>query len=754
MEWLGLQLFADLPATGRILLDCRHEPLLVLLAYVVACAACFATLDMAERQSHSEDPTAHRQWNVLGACCLAGGIWAMHFISMLAFKASVEVHYDLPLTILSLLIALAVAWLAMRSLDRKDMRTPHIVQSAVLIGMGIVLMHFVGMAAMQTGARQYYQTGPLLGAAIIAPLTSLLALHLARNFRNGSGTLYQAAKYGASLLIAAGMVASHFTAMSAMTLVIPSDTALRLPSGDNSLQLALGIGFITLLISGASISAALADKKLQSKEHDLRRVSVLLSELDQARASLQQAAHYDALTNLVNRRGFNQLFAERLAEHLASESRLAVMFLDIDHFKRINDSLGHHAGDELLKVIANHIKAATRSQDLVARFGGDEFCVVTSLNSRDEARHLAQRIMQRMKDPIELCGRRMVMTTSIGVSIFPDDGSSAEELLKHADLALYQSKDNGRNSLNFFNDSLKARASIALQLEEELRLALLEERGLCVHYQPIFDQRTGRVAKLEALVRWQHPQHGLLGPDRFIGIAETNGLIVDLDLWVLRHACADLALLQRGGHGDLKVTVNCSAVTLSHDELPNEVEKALFHAGVSAQQLELEVTENALMGDIQRTVNLLKRVRALGVALSIDDFGTGYSSLAYLKHLPLDVLKIDRTFLQGVPASQKDREIVQAIIVMAHTLHLQVVSEGVETEEQRAFLADHACDYLQGFLLGRPMPWAELQPMLGRLQRTRTVFTPCCDTALPGSPDLYAGTPGYRAGASVARRGH
>ena len=408
----------------------------------------------------------------------------------------------------------------------------------------------------------------------------------------------------------------------------------------------------------------------------------------------------------------------------------------------------------MLKVIANHIKAATRSQDLVARFGGDEFCVVTSLNSRDEARHLAQRIMQRMKDPIELCGRRMVMTTSIGVSIFPDDGSSAEELLKHADLALYQSKDNGRNSLNFFNDSLKARASIALQLEEELRLALLEERGLCVHYQPIFDQRTGRVAKLEALVRWQHPQHGLLGPDRFIGIAETNGLIVDLDLWVLRHACADLALLQRGGHGDLKVTVNCSAVTLSHDELPNEVEKALFHAGVSAHQLELEVTENALMGDIQRTVNLLKRVRALGVALSIDDFGTGYSSLAYLKHLPLDVLKIDRTFLQGVPASQKDREIVQAIIVMAHTLHLQVVSEGVETEEQRAFLADHACDYLQGFLLGRPMPWAELQPMLDRLQRTLVVFTPCCDTALSGSPDLYAGTPGYRAGASVARRGH
>ena len=754
MEWLGLQLFADLPATGRIVIDCRHEPFLVLLAYFVACAACFATLDMAERQSHSPEPTAHRQWNMLGACCLAGGIWAMHFISILAFQAPVEVHYDVSLTILSLLIALGVAWLAMYSLERTQMRVHHFVQSAVLIGLGIILMHFVGMAALETGAVQYYQTGLLLASGAIALLTSLAALCLARYFRNGSGTLYQAMKYGASLLMAAGIVATHFTAMSAMTLVIPADTALRLPSGDNSLQLGLGIGFITLLISGASISAALADKKLQSKEHDLRRVSVLLSQLDQARASLQQAAHYDALTNLVNRRGFNQVFAERLAEHQASESRLAVMFLDIDHFKRINDSLGHDAGDELLKVIANHIKAATRSQDLVARFGGDEFCIVTSLNNRDEARHLAQRIMQRMKEPIDLGGRRMVMTTSIGISIFPDDGTSVEELLKHADLALYQSKDNGRNSLNFFNDNLKTQATMALQLEEELRMALLEERGLCVHYQPIFDMRSGQLAKLEALVRWQHPQHGLLGPERFIGIAEANGLIIDLDLWVLRHACNDLAHLQRYGYGDFKVSVNCSAVTLNHDELPNEVEKALFHAGLCARQLELEVTENALMGDLQHTVNLLKRVRALGVTLSIDDFGTGYSSLAYLKRLPLDVLKIDRTFLQDVPGSQKDREIVQAIIVMAQTLHLQVVSEGVETTEQQAFLKTHGCDYLQGYLLGRPVPLAELRPLLERLQRQDGVLNPCYGKVLPGSPDLFAGNPGYRAGASIARRGH
>ncbi|MHA6161582.1 putative bifunctional diguanylate cyclase/phosphodiesterase [Pseudomonas sichuanensis] len=754
MEWLGLQLFSGLPTTGQIILDCRHNPYLVLLAFAVASAACFATLDMAERQSHCEDRLARRQWRILGACCLAGGIWAMHFISMLAFQAPLDIHYDAALTGLSLLIALLAAWLAMNGLDRAQMRPHHYLQTALFIGIGISTMHYVGMAALQTSAQQHYQTALLLASIAIAVATSLVALLMARYFRQGSGTLHLLMKYGASLLMAGGIVVTHFTGMAAMTLVIPSETALRLPTGDNSLQLALTIAFITLLISGSSISAALSDKKLQSKEHDLRRVNLLLSQLDQARASLQQAAHYDALTNLVNRRGFNQVFAERLAEHAASESMLAVMFLDIDHFKRINDSLGHAAGDELLKVIAGHIKAATRGHDLVARFGGDEFCIVTALKNRDEARHLAQRIMLRMKEPIDLAGRRMVMTTSIGISIFPDDGLSTEELLKNADLALYQSKGCGRNSLNFFSNGLKTRATLELQLEEELRVALFEERGLCVHYQPIFDLRSGRVAKLEALVRWQHPQHGLLGPDRFIGIAEANGLIAELDLWVLRRACADLALLGRQGHDELKVTVNCSALTLGHEELATEVELALFQAGLAARQLELEVTENALMGDIQHTVNLLKRIRAQGVALSIDDFGTGYSSLAYLKRLPLDVLKIDRSFVQDVPGNQKDREIVQAIIMMAHTLHLEVVTEGVETPEQRAFLAAHGCDYLQGYLLSRPVPLAELRPVLERLDRQARALTPCCDTALPGSPDLYADSPGFHASASIARRGH
>lgn len=758
MEWLGLQLFAELPANGQIILDCRHNPFLVGLAYTVACVGSFATLSMAERQSHTEHPAARRQWRVLGALCLAGGIWAMHFISMLAFQAPLQVYYDVASTGASLLIVMLAAWLTLHTLNRSEVRPRHYLLASLGLGLGITVMHYVGMAALQTDAQQYYQTELLLASLGLAIATSLVVQLLARYLRNGSGTHYVAKKYAASLLMGAGLICTHFTGMAAMTLVIPTTTALQLSSTDNSLQLSLTIAFITLLISASSISAALADKKLQSKEHDLRRVNVLLSQLDQARVSLQQAAHYDALTNLVNRRGFNQVFAERLAEHSANERMLAVMFLDIDHFKRINDSLGHDAGDELLKVIAAHIKAATRSQDVVARFGGDEFCVLTSLNNRDEARQLALRILHRMKDPIDLAGRRMVMTTSIGISVFPDDGRSSEELLKNADLALYQSKGNGRNSLNFFNDTLKARATLALQLEEELRVALLEEHGLCVHYQPIFDLHNGQVAKLEALVRWQHPQHGLLSPDRFIGIAEANGLIAELDLWVLRRACDDLAQLSRRGFSGLKVTVNCSALTLGREELPCEVRSTLFHSGLGAWQLELEVTENALMGDLPCTINLLKRIRALGVALSLDDFGTGYSSLAYLKRLPLDVLKIDRSFIQDVPGCQKDREIIQAIIIMAQTLHLQVVSEGVETVEQYQFLAAHGCDYLQGYLLSHPVPLAELRLVLERLNRRQAEgigeLIPCCDTTAPGLPGPFADSPDCHASASIAQRGH
>jgi diguanylate cyclase (GGDEF)-like protein len=712
-----------------MLLDCSHNMFLMALSYGVICAACLATLDIGERIIHSENQRSRQRWQVLGALCLAGGIWAMHFIGMLAFETPMKVSYDLPVTIASLLIAAISGAFAVRAISQEVLSPGEWMLSAVGIGLGVIIMHYVGMSALRSAAVQYYQPGPFGLSIVMAILCGAIFLLMPGYLRQGSGMFHQMLKYGASMLLGAGLLGTHMVGMWSLNMVLPEDAVLQSASPENALQLGLTIAIIALLIIAASISASMADKKLQGKEHDLRRVNALLSQLDQARMSLQQVAHYDPLTNLINRRGFNQTFAEKLIEHSASNHMLAVMFLDVDHFKRINDSLGHDAGDELLKAIAGRISSATRTEDVVSRFGGDEFCILISLHNYEEAEHLANRVMQKMKEPIALAGRNMVMTTSIGISVFPQDGLTCDELLKHADLALYQSKGNGRNRLHFFSSNLKTKATLELQLEEELRNALLANQGLQVFYQPIVDLSTGHVAKLEALVRWQHPQHGLLTPDRFIEIAETNGLIADLDNWVMRRACRDLGRLTGDGLENLMIAVNCSALNLTRDDLIDDIQSALKQTTVPARRLELEVTENALMGNISNTIGLLKQIRCLGVSLSIDDFGTGYSSLAYLKRLPLDTVKIDRSFIMDIPGSTQDMEIVQAIIVMAHTLHLKVVTEGVETIQQKEFLKKFGCDYIQGYLISRPQPLDQLLPLVRKLNQRKSLSAPATTTA-------------------------
>ena len=720
MDWLGLRFFTGKSDGAQILLDCSHAPELVVLAYVVACVAGYACLSFAERAGHAERPEARRNWSAVGAISLGGGVWCMHFVAMLAFQTPVAVRYDLPTTVFSLLVVILAALLAMPAMvqDRPPLRQRLL--AALSIGFGIALMHYSGMAAMRSEAQLYYRPGLFALSVVIAIVASLAALQLSLYFRNREGMLHQLLRLAASLVMGGAITSMHFTGMWALEMVVPLGTPLSLQSPHNSLQLGLSIAFIGLIAIGGGLGAAWADRKLQRKEHDLLRVNSLLNQLNQARVSLQHAAHYDPLTNLLNRRSFNELFAEKLHSHARQGQALALMFLDIDHFKRINDSLGHDAGDQLLQEVAERIRQTLREQDTVARFGGDEFCILVSLNRIEEAKALARRIMARMKKPITVARRQMVMTTSIGIALYPRDGETCEELFKHADLALYQSKGSGRNAVHFFSEHLRNKASLELELEDELRQALKKERDLLLHYQPILDPRTGRIDKLEALVRWQHPRLGLLAPDRFIGIAEANGFIADLDAWVLRQACRELSVLaSKHGQVDLRVAVNCSALNLSHDDLPDVVEKALKGSGLRPQRLELEVTENALMSNVNQALNLLQRIRTLGVSISIDDFGTGYSSLAYLKRLPLDTLKIDRSFMLDLPGSNADRQIIQAIVGMAHPLHLKVVAEGVETREQLDLLRQLGCDFIQGFLLSKPLPLDQLIEFLGDFETGR-----------------------------------
>lgn len=707
MDWLGLRFARELPADDQVLLACTHNSWLVLLAFLVASGAGYCAFDMAERVAHAQQPETRRRWCWLGACCLGGGIWAMHFIAMLAFEAPVAIAYDLPTTALSLVIVLAASLVAMYTFGRPSVEPRHYLTAALAIGLGIAAMHYCGMAAIRSVATQYYHPVVVAVSVCVAIAASLAALLLSAFFRDCSEG-HQLLKIPACLAMGGAICSMHFTGMFALQLTVPVGTELRLERADNALQLGLSLAVTAGMVLLCALAVAWADKKLQSKERDLLHVNNLLRELEQVKVKLQNVAHYDALTNLPNRRAFNDCFVEKLQSHAQLRQSLAVMFLDIDHFKRINDSLGHDAGDELLKVVAERVRSVLRRDDVIARLGGDEFCVLASLGNLAEAKALSQRIMQRMKEPITLAGRNVTMTTSIGISLYPDDGETCKELLKHADLALYQAKSSGRNNLHFFSQHLKNKATFELQLEEELHLALAKDQGLVLNYQPILDLNSGQVTKLEALVRWQHPQLGLLAPDRFIGVAEANGFIAELDAWVLRRACRDLASLAAQGFHDLRVAVNCSALNFSHDELADEVLRALQESGIRPQRLELEVTENALMSNVNQALRLLERIRGLGVSISIDDFGTGYSSLAYLKRLPLDTLKIDRSFVMDIPGSHADTEIVQAIIGMAHTLHLQVVAEGVETREQLDFLRSHRCDFIQGYLLSKPQPLAAI----------------------------------------------
>ncbi|HEX8592871.1 MAG TPA: EAL domain-containing protein [Pseudomonas sp.] len=721
MDWVGLQAFFRLPPEGHLLLNCSHDLFLMTLAYGVACTACFATLNISERVMQVENHHSCQRWQLLGALCLAGGIWAMHFIAMLAFEAPMTMRYDLSITLISLLVALLAGLIAIKAITQEALSLNGCLIRAVGIGLGIVVMHYLGMSALRSAAVQYYEPKSFALSILLAILSSVALIVLSRHLRQAVDAYARLHKWVVSMLLGAGLLCTHMTGMWSLRLALPNPMALHSAMAENTLQLGLTIAVIALLIIGGSIIASLTDKTLQKKDEDLRRVNLLLSQLDQARASLQQVAHYDPLTNLINRRGFNQIFAEKLLEYSTNGAMLAVMFLDIDHFKRINDSLGHDAGDELLKAIGERIRSATRVHDVVARLGGDEFCILISMSNAEEARHLANRVMQKMKEPIVLAGRRMVMTASLGISIFPEDGQTCDELLKNADLALYQSKGNGRNRVNFFSPNLKTQASHELHLEEELRNALREGSGLQLHYQPIVDLRVGKIAKLEALVRWEHPVHGLLTPDRFIRIAEANGLIVELDNWVLRRACRDLSELTRNGLDTLIIAVNWSALNLSRSDLVEEVRAALSEANISPARLEMEVTENALMCNISNAINQLRQIRGLGMSLSIDDFGSGYSSLAYLKRLPLDTVKIDRSFIVDTLKSPQDMEIVQAIIVMAHTLRLKVVAEGVETTEQLNYVKQYGCDYVQGNLFSRPRP---LKDLLNELARDTTARWP------------------------------
>ena len=440
-----------------------------------------------------------------------------------------------------------------------------------------------------------------------------------------------------------------------------------------------------------------------------------ITERKRAEEIIVHQAYHDVLTNLANRR----LFVDRLTETLVRvpwhKRLVAVLFLDLDHFKSINDALGHSLGDLLLKAVAERLTACVREGDTVARLGGDEFAIsLADVARASDIPRVAQKIIDALSEPYLLEGRQLFITTSIGISISPDDAQDPETILKHADIAMYRAKKHGRNNYQHYSPDMDAHAFERLAVETSLRHAL-EREEFFLAYQPQLDIATGRIIGCEALVRWQHPDLGIMPPGKFIPLAEESGLIVPLGEWVLRSACAQNKAWQAAGLPPIHVAVNVSPRQLRHENLVQTVDRALRETGLSPNYLELELTEN-IMQDPEGATRLLAQLKSIGVHIAIDDFGTGYSSLNLLKRYPIHKLKIDQSFVRDITNNPHDRAIVTAIITLAHSLNLKAIAEGVETQEQMAYLRSLKCDEAQGYLLGRPMPAQDASKLLAQMR--------------------------------------
>ncbi|HUP64551.1 MAG TPA: EAL domain-containing protein [Thermoanaerobaculia bacterium] len=423
----------------------------------------------------------------------------------------------------------------------------------------------------------------------------------------------------------------------------------------------------------------------------------------EAASQVEHVAYHDPLTGLPNR----ALFMDRLIVALAHANRhqhkLGIIFLDLDRFKQINDSLGHTMGDTLLKSVAERIRKSVREEDTIARFGGDEFAVLIHiLGKAEHAGKIARKILDALASPFALGERELFITASAGIAIYPNDGLDAEALIKNADTSMYRAKHQGGDGYQFYTPSMNSRALEMLELESSLRKAL-KNNELTLFYQPLIDLQSGLVYGLEALIRWNHPEHGVMLPDRFIQTAEVSGLIIPMGNWVLREACRQARFWQRQKGTDLVVSVNLSARQFHQSDLTEQVRQALEESRLPARLLELEITETNAMQDVNKTIAILRELKELGVRIAIDDFGTGYSSLSYLKQFPVDTLKLDQSFVRDLIAPQ-DAKIVSGVIAMAHSMSLQVMAEGVETLSQLDFLRANECDKLQGFLFSRPLP--------------------------------------------------
>jgi diguanylate cyclase (GGDEF)-like protein len=442
--------------------------------------------------------------------------------------------------------------------------------------------------------------------------------------------------------------------------------------------------------------------------------------LKERQSRLQVLVQFDPLTGLYN----NTMYRDRLNQALLQAERtkqtFAIMFIDVDHFKDINDSSGHHVGDILLRKFGERLQEIVRTSDTVARLGGDEFTILLqNVGGRNNVSMLAEKILKHISKPYWLEDNKFYITACIGIALFPDDGLTVEDLMKNADTAMYHAKTNGRNNCQFYTQEMNVRASKRLSLKNDLRRAI-EEKQFSLYYQPKVNKE--RITGMEALIRWPHPEKGMIMPNEFIPLAEETGLIAPIGRWVIGAACLQIKKWLAQGNHPLPISVNVSAHQFKRPDFAETVIEILKAAGINPNLLELELTESTIMDNVDHTIKVLKSLRDIGIVISIDDFGTGYSSLSYLRRFPIDYLKIDRSFITNIPSNMDDKAIVMAIISMSHSLGIRIIAEGVETEAQKDFLLEQGCDEMQGYLFSKPVPSDLMERLLKENGKSKSLF--------------------------------
>ncbi|WP_347554260.1 EAL domain-containing protein [Robbsia sp. KACC 23696] len=675
-----------------------YDTLLVLFSVLVAMLASYTALDLVGRIS-TAGKNAAQWWLVGGAGAMGFGVWSMHFIGMLAFSLPhIEMGFDAHLTLLSLLIAFSASLFALWLASRARMGWSTMTAGALLMGGGIAAMHYTGIAAMKMTPGIVWRPNLVALSVVIAVVASGAGLQLAFRLR-GIGQHVRYYRIGAAVVMGLAIVCMHYVGMLAAEFPIGSVCGAA-RAGFNSNALALPILVVTVAVLAVALITSILDMRLEIN------TAMLSSSLAEANQELSRLALHDTLTRLPNRLLLMDRLEQAIESATAARGKFTVMFLDLDGFKAVNDTFGHHLGDQLLVQVSERIRQHVHAEDTCARLGGDEFVLLAKVAGAADAATIAERLVNVLEDPFVVSGHHLTVSASIGIALYPGDGVVPADLVKSADIAMYHAKSAGRNQACFFEGSMHTDNASHLTLLHDLRLAR-KRNEFVLHYQPKFRAPNGPMIGAEALLRWDHPTRGRIAPDEFIPLAERSGLIIGIGEWVLDEACRQLSEWQRNAKTDagreLTMAVNISTAQFNHPRFIEMITQSIDKHGIEPRTLTLEITESTAMQDVEANLAILNQLNDLGVRISIDDFGTGYSSLLYLKRMPASELKIDRGFVMNLENSSEDAAIVSAIVALGDTLKLNIVAEGVETDEQQALLTRLGCDLLQGFLLGKPM---------------------------------------------------